>query len=309
MSNAPLSKLAPKDKSSPPLVPQLLPSLSEGGSLIQNYMAKVSRIPVLSRDSEYQLAVDYFENKSPSAGKILIQSNLRFVVKIAAEYSKFNSRLMDLIQEGNLGLIRAVKEFNPYKGARLITYAVWWIRGCIQEYLIKQHSIVRIGMGKKQKKLFYLLQREKQKLEEYPSSRLLPVLAEQTQTDVQDIEKMKELILKKDLSLDRPIGTALGTEKGGSFLDLQADPSSPLDESLSQKQVVAVVRKVLQGMEKNLNEREKHIIQHRLLEDPPKTLQEIADEFSLTREAVRQNEARVLKKLKKQLLPYFKKPY
>ena len=295
----------PTPISSTVLSPEVIPSVTEGGSALQNYMARISKIPVLSKEEEYQLAVAYYETKDAEIGKKLIQSNLRFVVKVAVEYSKFSSKIMDLIQEGNIGLMRALKEFNPYKGARLITYAVWWIRGYIQEYLMRHHSIVRLGTNKKQQRLFYLLQKEKQRLEDYSQKKLLPSLARETQTKVKDVEQMKEIVLKKDFSLDQPISS----EKGGkSFLEFQQEESS-MDESLSLYQMSELLKKHLKALEPELNEKEKSIIKNRLLKDPPKTLQEIADEFHVTREAIRQSEERLMKKLKKKLIPILKKPY
>ncbi len=290
---------------SPVLLPTALPPVSEGGSALQNYMAGISKIPLLAKEEEYELTKIYFKTKDPAVGRELIQSNLRFVVKVALEYSHFSSKIMDLIQEGNIGLIRAVREFNPYKGARLITYAVWWIRGYIQEYLMKHHSIVRIGTNKRQQRLFYLLTKEKQKLDEYPQSRLLPDLARQTKNSPQEVEKMKEVILKKDLSLDQFIGKT----PGKTFLDLQPDGSPAMDDTLSLKQLGLLLKHYLKNMEKNFNKKEKTIIKDRLLRDPPKTLQEIADDFHVTREAIRQVEERLMKKLKKELVPLLKKSY
>ena len=123
------------------------------------YLSEVRKYPVLTREQELELAKKYYDTKDPVLAQTLVKSNLRFVVKIAAEYAKFSSKLIDVIQEGNVGLMHAVKEFNPYKGNRLITYAVWWIRGYIQEYLMRQFSMVRIGTTANQRKLFYQLQR------------------------------------------------------------------------------------------------------------------------------------------------------
>ena len=295
---------SPTKATAPVLSPEVLPAVSEGGSVLQNYMVRIARIPVLSKQEEYDLAVAYYETKDPEIAKQLIQSNLRFVVKVVAEYSRFSSKVMDLIQEGNIGLVRAVKEFNPYKGARLITYAVWWIRGYIQEYLMRQHSIVRLGTNKKQQQLFYLLQKEKQFLDQYPKQKLLPEFAKQTGNQIQAVEQMKEIVLKKDLSLDQPIQKGGGT----SFLDLQEDDFS-LEEKLSLKQLSQVLRSELNKMEKELNPKEKSIIKNRFLKEPPATLQEIADEFQVTREAIRQSEERLMKKLKKKMVPILKKPF
>lgn len=311
-SNRPLSKTVPAPKLSsdkaptpPALSPEVLPSVSEGGGILQNYMARISKIPVLSRQEEHDLAVAYYETKNPEIAKRLAQSNLRFVVKVVAEYSRFSSKVMDLIQEGNIGLVRAVKEFNPYKGARLITYAVWWIRGYVQEYLMRQHSIVRLGTNKKQQRLFYLLQKEKQFLDHYPKQKFLPDLAKQTGNKIQAVEQMKELVLKKDLSLDQPIRK---DKPGQSFLDLQEDNFS-LEEDISLKQLSQILRAEMGKMEKDLNSKEKSIIKNRFLKEPPATLQEIADEFQVTREAIRQSEERLMKKLKRKLIPILKKPF
>lgn len=125
------------------------------------YLNEIRRYKVLSKEEEHALAKKYFESKDPEAAQDLVKANLRFVVKIAAEYSKFGAKMIDLIQEGNVGLMHAVREFNPYKGARLITYAVWWIRGYIQEYLMRQYSMVRIGTTQNQRKLFYQCKKKK----------------------------------------------------------------------------------------------------------------------------------------------------
>lgn len=298
-------KNSPDEKApaAPTAIPEALPPISEGTNVLQSYLMRVSRIPVLSREEEYKLATAYFETKAPSAGQALVQANLRFVVKIAAEYGKFSSRIMDLIQEGNIGLIKAVREFNPHKGARLITYAVWWIRGHIQEHLMRQHSIVRLGTGKKQQKLFYLLQREKQKLEEYPNNRLLPDLAQQSGTGLKETERMKETVLKKDVSLDQP----LSASGGKSFLDIQPDTSESLDDMFSSLEINHLIRNRLKEMAGRFNAKEKKIIKDRLMRDPPMTLQEIADHFGISREAVRQSEERLRKKLKTWLAPVLKK--
>ena len=130
------------------------------------YLNEIRKYPLLTREQEADYAKKYFETKDPEIAQRLVKHNLRFVVKVAAEYSKFGAKMIDLIQEGNIGLMHAVREFNPYKGVRLITYAVWWIRGYIQEYMMKQYSLVRIGTTQNQKKLFYNLQKEKEKLRE-----------------------------------------------------------------------------------------------------------------------------------------------
>ncbi len=288
------------------LSPEVISHIPKGReSALHTYLHHISKIPILTKEEEYELTVRYYETRDPEIAQKLIQSNLRFVVKIASEYSRFSSKIMDVIQEGNIGLLKAVKEFNPYKGARLITYAVWWIRGYIQEYLIKHHSVVRLGTNKKQRKLFYLLQREKQALEQFGRSKLLPAIASSTQSTKQEVEEMEQFISKKDLSLDQP----LTSDSLSTFLDLQSDDSISIDDELSLQEQELLLRKHLKQIEENLNDKEKLILKNRLLKDPPATLQEIANEFGVTREAIRQMESRLLKKLKEKLVPILKKSY
>ena len=168
------------------------------------YLAEVRRYPMLSREEEYRLAVEYHRTHEPRLAQRLVTANLRFVVKVAAEYAQFGAQMLDLIQEGNVGLMHAVREFDPYKDVRLITYAVWWIRGYIREYLLKQHSIVKMGASPAQKKLFYNLQKEIQKLE---GSGILPTterLSHQLALPEKSVQDMQNR-LKKDMSLDQPL--------------------------------------------------------------------------------------------------------
>ncbi len=271
----------------------------EAQTALQSYLSQLSRIPLLSRGEEFRLASHYYKTGDPEAARALIEANLRFVIKVAAEYSRFRAKIMDLIQEGNVGLVRAVHEFNPYKGARLITYAVWWIRGYIQEYLLRRHSIVRIGTSKKQQRLFYLLQREKQKLEEMSAAKLLPNLAKESRASEKEAERMSRMVLQRDLSLDQPL------QKGGgkTFLDLQADDSMPVDEALGLKGQEALLRRELNKLAPALSEKERAIIETRWLKTPPATLRELAGRFQVSREAIRQNEERLLKKLREKLAP------
>ncbi|MEK6628837.1 MAG: sigma-70 family RNA polymerase sigma factor, partial [Bdellovibrionota bacterium] len=165
------------DASLVPLTPTLEKSIARVQDPLTLYLTEIRKYPLLSREQESEIAKKYFETKDPNLAQTLVKSNLRFVVKIAAEYAKFSSKLIDVIQEGNVGLMHAVKEFNPYKGNRLITYAVWWIRGYIQEYLMRQFSMVRIGTTANQRKLFYQLQRQKLELEKMSSPENVTLLS------------------------------------------------------------------------------------------------------------------------------------
>lgn len=302
--NSPSKNLFVKNRKKAAISPELMPSVSVSQNVLQSYLSHISRIPVLSKEEEFKLTSQYYENGDPEIAKKIIQSNLRFVVKVASEYGKFNMKIMDLIQEGNIGLLKAVKEFNPYKGARLITYAVWWIRGYIQEYLLKNHSIVRVGTNKRQQKLFYLLQKEKQALEEFGRAKMLPGIASSSNSSNKEAEAMEQVVFRKDLSFDQP----LARDGTTTFLDVQTDGSSSIEEDLASQEQAALLRKHLKKMEEDLSDKEKSVIKNRLLKQPPATLQEIANEFSVSREAIRQTEERLLKKLREKLIPILKKP-
>lgn len=297
-------EIIPAKKTTLPTLKKSAPSLPalEKTTALQSYLSRLTRYPLLTKEEEYNLAVQYYETGDSKAAEKLIQSNLRFVIKIAGEYSRFSSKIMDLIQEGNTGLVRAVQEFNPYKGVRLITYAVWWIRGYIQEYLIRHHSIVRIGTSKKQRKLFYLLQREKDKLENLSQTKLLPALAGQVNTSVKEVEELKQRVLQKDVSLDQPV-------LQGSLLDLQKKEDENLEETLSDLQQKKLLKQELKKISGQLNEKETDVLNNRLLKSTPDTLQSIAERFNVTKEAIRQVEERLLKKLREKLRPILKKPY
>lgn len=262
------------------------------------YMQEVNRYPLLTKEEEYDLAVKFREDNDQEAAEKLVTSNLRFVVKIAAEYAKFGGRLIDLVQEGNVGLMHAVREYNPYRGVRLISYAVWWIRGYIKEYLMRQQSLVRIGSNAKQKKLFHQLRREERKLELMGKEADVKQLAEKLEVSEKDVEQMQQRIRHGDLSLDKSVGD---TET--NWLELQADEDvAPQDEALAQQEILNFILLKIEDIHDNLNEKELYILKHRIMEDEPKTLQEIGDHFGISRERARQLEARILKQLKEKVL-------
>ena len=292
------------EKTSLPVLKKRAPvvPVSDKTTALQSYLSRLTRYPLLTKEEEYKLTVQYYETRDSKIAEKLVQSNLRFVVKVAREYSRFSSRIMDLIQEGNIGLVRAVQEFNPYKGVRLITYAVWWIRGYIQEYLIRHHSIVHIGTSKKQRKLFYLLQKEKERLEGLQETKLLPALAGQAKTSIKEAEALKQTVLQKDVSLDQPLSR-------GSLLDLQKKEDENMEEDFSDLQQKNLLQEELKKMSGEFNEKEMEVLQNRLLKSQPETLQAIANRFNVTKEAIRQVEERLLKKLREKLRPILKKPY
>lgn len=259
------------------------------------YLAEIRRYPLLTKEQEQELAIRYRETGDSRAAEALVTSNLRFVVKIAAEYSRFGAKLIDLIQEGNVGLMHAVKEFNPYRGVRLITYAVWWIRGYIQEYLMRQYSMVRIGTTQNQRKLFYRLQKEREALDAMGQEPTTALLAGRLGVTEEEVESMSKRLAGRDISLNQPID---GENSVASLLDFEASDEADIDERLGQMEEVEVLKKNLEEIRSDLNEKETYILENRILTDEPLTLQEIGNHFGITREAVRQLEARLIGKIR-----------
>jgi RNA polymerase sigma-32 factor len=203
--------------------------------------------------------------------------------------------MIDLIQEGNIGLLHAVKEFNPYKGARLITYAVWWIRGYIQEYLMRQYSMVRIGTTQNQRRLFYQLQKEQKALEALGQKGDFKQLAERLDMPEEDVREMALRMGGRDLSLDRP----LDEDSEASLMDFQKSPTEQLpDQELELNEQLQILRDKIDELRPQLNEKELILLEERLLADDPLTLQEIGEKYKITREAVRQSEVRLMNKIK-----------
>ena len=277
-------------------IPQKLPALSDG---LSHYLETIKKYPLLSKEEERKIAERYHESKDPRDAEILVTSNLRFVVKVAAEYSQFGSKLIDLIQEGNVGLMHAVKEFNPYKGARLITYAVWWIKGYIQDYLMKQHSMVKIGTTHSQRKLFYNLEKEKAKIDRLGQEPTVKLLSDRLGVSEKDVQMMEKRMSGKDVSLDQPVGDS----DRSRLLDFESSNDQDVMEQLIEKESLTQLNQVLETLKEKFSEKELHILETRLLNDSPKTLQDIGTEWGVTREAVRQMEARLLKKIKKAMIP------
>jgi RNA polymerase sigma-32 factor len=274
------------------------PALTPLGDTLSVYLANVNKYPLLTREQETQIAERYFKNHDPKDAEILVTANLRFVVKVAAEYSKFGNKLIDLIQEGNVGLMHAVKEFNPYKGVRLISYAVWWIRGYIQEYLMRQHSMVRIGTTQNQRKLFYHLQKEKDQLDMLGQEPSVQLLSTRLGIPENEIRMMEERMSGRDMSLDAPV-----SDDGSAVrLDFEASDEEAIDDQLARQENIHLLEEKLDRLRPQLNEKELYILEKRLLADDPITLQDIGTEWGVTREAVRQMEARVMKKIKDEML-------
>ena len=266
------------------------------------YISEINRFSLLTPEEEFKLAVRLKKYNDVAAAEKLIVSNLRFVVKIAHEYRSYGFKLADLIQEGNIGLIHAVKKFDPYKGYRLISYAVWWIRAYIQNYLIKSWSIVKIGTTQAQRKLFFKLNQTKKDLETL--SRKNPEFSEiATSLGVKDTE-VAEMDLRMG-SRDVSLNEIINDESSNSHLDFLAYEGDDQEVSLIKNEEKSLVQRGIAGALAHLNERENYIILNRVMADDPQTLQEIGEKYNISRERARQIEKQALKKMQL-ALPYFK---
>jgi len=267
------------------------------------YIAEINRFPILTAEEEFRLAVRLKKYNDMAAAEKLVVSNLRFVVKIAHEYRNYGLKLSDLIQEGNIGIMHAVKKFDPYKGYRLISYAVWWIRAYMQNYIIKSWSLVKIGTTQAQRKLFFKLSQEKKRLENLSQrSPEFIEIAESLGVKVVEIEEMDLRLSHRDLSLDASVG-----EDGEmTHIDHLTYEGEDQETSLIKKEELSLVKRNIAGALAKLNEKEKYIIKHRVMADNPLTLQEVGDRYRITRERARQIEKQALKKLRL-AIPYLGK--
>lgn len=273
------------------------PNLPVIKNSLETYLVQINQFPLLTQEEEFELAVRYRKHNDIEAAQKLITSNLRFVVKIAFEYKSYRVKLLDLIQEGNIGLMMAVKKFNPYKGYRFISYAIWWIRAYIQNFIIKTWSLVKIGTTQAQKKLFYKIGKIRKALESNgEDEKKYELLAHDLDVTKEDIVEMEQRMAARDLSLDAPFGE--GQEL--THLDLLKEESPNQEEAISQEEEKRVREREVQHAMKRLNEKEVYVIKNRIMSDEPLTLQQIGDHLKLSRERVRQIESEALKKLKKE---------
>ncbi|MEW6374674.1 MAG: RNA polymerase sigma factor RpoH [Thermodesulfobacteriota bacterium] len=264
---------------------------------LESYLVQINQFPLLTQEEEFELAVTYRKYNDINAAHKLITSNLRFVVKVAFEYKSYGMKLLDLIQEGNIGLMMAVKKFDPYKGYRFISYAIWWIRAYIQNFIIKTWSLVKIGTTQSQKKLFYKIGKVRKALEsDQENEKRYELLAKDLDVAEEDIIEMEQRMSSRDLSLDAPFGE--GHEL--THLDLLQEETPNQEEALVQNQEKKIRERKVQNVMKRLNEKEVYVIKNRIMSDSPLTLQEIGDHLKLSRERVRQIESEALKKLKKE---------
>jgi RNA polymerase sigma-32 factor len=249
----------------------------------------------LTPEEEFKLAVRYKKNNDKEAAEKLVTSNLRFVVKIAHEYRNYGVKLLDLIQEGNVGLMHAVKKFDPYKGYRLISYAVWWIRAYMQNFLIKTWSLVKIGTTQAQRKLFFKLNQAKKKLQKMDAkSPEFGEIAESLSVKETEIAEMDVRLNSRDLSLD----AFIDDDGELSHINCLADKGENQEDALIRHEETFLVKRNVAGALAKLNDREAYIIRRRVMSENPETLQEIGDRFKITRERARQVEKEALRKMR-----------
>ena len=263
------------------------------------YLAQIGQFPILSPEEEFELGLKFREKGDIEAAHKLITSNLRFVVKVALEYKNHGLKLLDLIQEGNIGLMMAVKKFDPRKGYRFISYAVWWIRAYIQNFIIKSWSLVKIGTTQAQKKLFYKLGKVRRLLEapqgDHPQT--YEEIAKDLGVKEEEIHEMEQRMGRRDLSLDLPFDE----DQELTPLALLSDDSPDQEDMLIRSQDSQIQRNEISRALDRLNERERYIITHRIMSDKPLTLREIGDTLHLSRERIRQIEKEALTKLRRDM--------
>lgn len=257
------------------------------------YLQEISKYPVLSKDEEFELAEKVYKYKDKEAAQKLVISNLRLVVKIALEYYSAYQNILDLIQEGNVGLMHAVKKFNPYKGTKFSTYASFWIRAYILKFIMDSYSIVKVGTTQSQRRLFYKLNKEKQRLESLGIIPAPKLLASTLDVREEEIEQMERRLAYTDVSLETPIN-----EDGSDTIMDLIGVEDNIEEKVADKEEKEILERRIEEFKKGLSEKERFIFENRILSDEPLTLQEIGERFKISRERVRQLESRIIKKFK-----------
>ena len=261
---------------------------------LRRYLLEVSRYEPLSAEEEHRLALLCREEGDQQAAYRLVTSNLRLVVKIAMTYHRFYANVLDLIQEGNIGLMEAVKRFDPYKGARLPTYATWWIKAYIIKFMLDNFRIIRIGTTNEKRKLLFGLKKEKERLRLQGIEPTAKRIAKRLNVSEKAVKEMAPTIESSDLSLD----SYVGEDDSLRFVDTLTGSDEMVDEQLARQELEAIFKRKFQEFSETLKEREKVILQQRLMSDEPKTLQQLADRYSVSREAIRLNEKTLVKKIK-----------
>ncbi|PEQ14632.1 RNA polymerase factor sigma-32 [Novosphingobium sp. PC22D] len=271
-----------------------------GEQSLNRYLSEIKKFPILTPEQEYMLAKRYAEHEDPAAAAQLVTSHLRLVAKIAMGYRGYGLPVSELISEGNIGLMQGVKKFDPDRGFRLATYAMWWIKASIQEFILRSWSLVKMGTTAAQKKLFFNLRRMKKNLDAYEDTDLHPedVAKIATQLGVSELEVVnmnRRMMMGGDASLN----VSLREEGEGQWMDILQDDNPLQDEIVAEAEEKTVRHDMLVEAMDSLNERERDILTERRLTEDPKTLEELSQVYHVSRERVRQIEVRAFEKLQK----------
>jgi RNA polymerase sigma-32 factor len=264
------------------------------------FLAEIRLVPLLTAAEEARLARAWRLDGDPRSAHQLITANLRFVVKVAHEYRTYGFRLADLIQEGNIGLMKAVQKFDPDKEIRLISYAVWWIRAYIQNYILRTWSLVKIGTTQAQRKLFFSLARTKRELERLGEGSGAELVADRLHVRESEVVEMERRLDGRDLSLDAPFSDDAGSSTHGDHV---AWEGSRADDEMGFRQERRLASHVIRGAIDRLDGRERFIVENRILTDAPMTLRDVGEHFGFSRERARQLELRAKEKLRRELEP------
>ncbi len=279
--------------------PELPPKIDEHAVSIYDplhrYLAEIRQYPFLTKEEELRLVKRFKESGDLDAVTQLILSHLRLAVSIAMEYKRLPFNIMDLIQEGNVGLMHAVKKYDPYKKARVATYAAWWIRAYILKHILQNWRLVRIGTTEAQRKLFFRLSKEREALEKKGILVTPKLLADQLNVKEKEVVEMTQRLSSSEVSFEEPVGPDSDTSIGA----LIPSGQEGADESLERKQLQALFQQKLKAFAKTLKVREADILSARILAEKPKTLDDFAVKYGISKERVRQVEAALLKKIKK----------
>jgi RNA polymerase sigma-32 factor len=275
-----------------------LPTISSEGALAR-YLQEIRKFPMLAAEEEYMLAKRWREHEDPDAAHRLVTSHLRLVAKIAMGYRGYGLPLSELISEGNVGMMQAVKRFDPDRGFRLATYAIWWIRASIQEYILHSWSLVKIGTTAAQKKLFFNLRRLKGQIQAIEEGDLTPEhvakIAKELDVPEGDVISMNRRMLAPDHSLNAPVRN----DGEGEWQDWLVDDSESQEKTLGDRQELGLRRDLLRDALSHLTERERDILKERRLKENPTTLEDLSAKYGISRERVRQIEVRAFEKLQK----------
>jgi RNA polymerase sigma-32 factor len=283
-------------------VPATIPALG-GDDSLNRYLAEIKKYPILAPEQEYMLAKRYQEHEDPAAAAQLVSSHLRLVAKIALGYRGYGLPVSELISEGNVGLMQGVKKFDPDRGFRLATYAMWWIKASMQEFILRSWSLVKIGTTAAQKKLFFNLRRMKNNMQAFEDGDLRPEDVAKISTDLGVSEsEVIEMNRRMAMGGDTSLNVSMREDGDGQWQDWLVDHEPLQDERVAEAQESDVRHQLLLEAMGSLNDREKHILTERRLIEEPRTLEELSQEYNVSRERVRQIEVRAFEKLQKAML-------